>query len=75
MPPVIDRNKCNACVDKEYQRCVEHCPMDVFLGSQPGKQPIVALPDECWYENACVIDCPRQAITLRIPMPMYIPFK
>ena len=75
MPPVIDKNKCDTCKGKEYQICVEHCITDVFKGSKPGEIPVVSLPEECMYENACVIDCPHQAITLRIPLTMYVPFK
>jgi len=75
MPPVIDTDKCDACVGRDYQICVEHCITDAFMGSEPGKTPIVSHPSECWYENACVIDCPKEAITLRIPLSMYVPFK
>jgi adenylylsulfate reductase subunit B len=75
MPPIIDKTKCDGCVGREYQICREHCVTDVFLGSQQGKQPIVAYPDECFHENACVLDCPKQAIKLRIPLPMSVVYK
>jgi len=75
MPPIIDNNKCDACVGREYQICVEHCPTDVFLGSEAGKKPIIVFPDECAYENTCVLDCPKEAVTLRIPIPMTVIYK
>lgn len=75
MPPIIDTNKCNGCKGREYQICVEHCVTDVFLGSKQGEPPVIAYPDECFYENACVRDCPMQAIKLRIPLPMTVVYK
>lgn len=75
MPPVINLNKCTGCKGKEYQICVEHCVTDVFLGSEQGKPPIIKYPDECFHENACVLDCPVQAITLRIPLEMTVVYK
>ena len=75
MPPIIDKTKCDGCASRDYQLCVEHCPTDVFLGSKKGQPPNVAYPKECFYENACVLDCPKQAITLRIPLPMTVVYK
>jgi adenylylsulfate reductase subunit B len=70
MPPIIDKDKCNGC-----GKCVEICPNDVFFGSQLGEIPKVTYPDQCWHENACVNDCPKEAIVLRIPLPMMIIYK
>jgi adenylylsulfate reductase subunit B len=70
MPPIIDKDKCNGC-----GKCVEICPNDVFFGSQLGNIPKVTYPDQCWHENACVHDCPQDAIKLRIPLPMMIIYK
>jgi adenylylsulfate reductase subunit B len=68
MPPVIDENRCTGC-----GKCVEVCPSDVFWGTKKGKAPVVAYPNECWHENACVLDCPVEgAIKLRVPLPMMI---
>lgn len=70
MPPIINKDICTGC-----GKCVEICPSDVFWGSKKGEVPIVAYPDECWHESACVMDCPVEAITLRIPLPMMVLYK
>jgi adenylylsulfate reductase subunit B len=49
--------------------------MDVFYGSEKGEIPIIAYPDECWHENACVNDCPEDAIELRIPLSMMVIYR
>ena len=67
MPPIIDKDKCNGC-----GICVEICPTDVFFGSGKKQVPVVAYPDQCWHENACVHECPKGAIKLRIPLPMMV---
>ena len=70
MPPIINEKRCNGC-----GICVTHCPMDVFYGSEKGEIPIIAYPDECWHENACVNDCPEDAIELRIPLSMMVIYR
>jgi adenylylsulfate reductase subunit B len=71
MPPVIDQDKCTKC-----GKCVEVCPTDVFFGSKKGEYPTVMYPDECWHENACVLDCPVEgAIRVRIPLSMMMIYK
>lgn len=68
MPPVINKDTCIGC-----GKCVEVCSADVFWGTEEGKVPVVAYPNECWHENACVLDCPvKGAIKLRVPLPMMI---
>jgi adenylylsulfate reductase subunit B len=67
MPPIINKDICTGC-----GKCIEVCPSDVFWGSKKGEIPLVAYPDECWHESACVMDCPVEAITLRIPLPMMV---
>jgi adenylylsulfate reductase subunit B len=70
MPPIIDKDKCNGC-----GRCVEICPTDVFFGSEKKKIPVVTYPDQCWHENACVRECPKEAIKLRLPLPMMLIYR
>ena len=68
MPPIINETECTSC-----GICTEHCPQDVFFGSEKKKPPVVTYPEECWHCNACVLDCPAPgAIRLRIPAPMLI---
>ncbi len=70
MPPVIDNDKCNSC-----GTCVDICSSDVFFSSKEGEIPTVSYPDECWHCNACVLDCPVEAVTLRIPLPAMLLYK
>lgn len=65
MPPVIDQEKCNGCI-----KCAQICCMDVFGPAEPKKVPEIRYAEECWHCNACVLDCPSGAITLRFPLPL-----
>lgn len=64
MPPVINKKDCIAC-----GICVEICPVQVFRQPESQKPPIVKFPQECWHCNACVLDCPQNAISLKVPLP------
>jgi adenylylsulfate reductase, subunit B len=70
MPPIINRDLCNGCC-----RCIDICPTDVFFKTDNEGIPLVTYPDQCWHENACVHDCPKNAIKLRIPLPMMVIYK
>jgi adenylylsulfate reductase, subunit B len=70
MPPTINKNLCTGC-----GKCVDVCPSDVFCGTEKGEIPVVNYPGECWHEGACVMDCPVQAVSLRIPLPMMVLYK
>jgi NAD-dependent dihydropyrimidine dehydrogenase PreA subunit len=68
VPPIIDRNLCNLC-----GICHRVCPQDVFSFEQKAKTPpAVAYPRECWYCGACVVDCPKEAVSLALPLPLHI---
>lgn len=63
MPPVIDREKCNAC-----GICDAHCPLDVLYLDDDFLD--VRYPDECWHCGACRQDCPTGAVTIEFPLIM-----
>ncbi len=65
MPPIIDEQACSRC-----GTCVEICPTDVFINTADKEIPFAKYGEECWHCNACVLDCPEKAISLRIPLPM-----
>ena len=66
MPPIIDRGLCSAC-----GICEDICPGDVI--AMVDEQPKLAYPDECFHCGACLLDCPEEAISYRIPLPMILP--
>lgn len=70
MPPVIDKSKCKSC-----GICADICSEDVFFSSKEKEIPVVTYPEECWHCNACVMDCPTEAIKLRVPLPMMVCYK
>jgi adenylylsulfate reductase subunit B len=68
MPPIIDRALCNFC-----GTCYEVCPQDVFSFDKKQKAPpAIAYPGECWHCGACVVDCPKGAVSLELPLPLHI---
>ena len=70
-PVVFNEEVCNGC-----NKCVDICPMDILVAnSQKGKPPIVAYPDECWYDGNCLFQCPlrdKGAIRIVVPLPMRV---
>jgi len=70
MPPILEKDRCTAC-----GHCVDICPMDVFYGSADSNVPVITYPEECWHCNACVMECPAEALSLRIPLPATVLFK
>ena len=64
-PVIFSPEICNGC-----NRCVEICPLDVFIPNpEKGKPPIILYPEECWYGGCCVEECPRSgAIRLNHPL-------
>ena len=61
MPPWVNEEQCVGC-----GICIEICPLDVL--KRENDKAIVKYPEECWHCRACVMDCPRQAITIRYPL-------
>ncbi|UCC16590.1 MAG: ferredoxin family protein [Dehalococcoidales bacterium] len=52
--PVNFTEQCTGC-----NRCVEVCPIDVYIpNKEKGKPPVILHPDECWYCGTCVNECP-----------------
>jgi len=63
VPVVVDESKCvTGC-----HICVESCPVDC-LSIDLSKGKAHMQHDDCWYCLACEIDCPNDAITVKIPV-------
>ena len=62
VPVVVDEESCI----KGCHICIDSCPIDCLSVSPlTGKAHMQF--DECWYCLACEIDCPKDAITVKIP--------
>ena len=63
VPVVVDEEKCiTGC-----HVCVESCPVDCLaIDAAKGKSHMKY--DDCWYCLACEVDCPTNAITVKIPV-------
>jgi NAD-dependent dihydropyrimidine dehydrogenase PreA subunit len=63
VPVVVDRSACvTGC-----HICVESCPVDCLaIDAVAGKAYMKH--DDCWYCLACELDCPNDAITVKIPL-------
>ncbi len=62
----------NADICVGCNRCVEICPLDVFIPNpKKGAPPIVLHPEECWLCGVCVTECKNKgAIRFNYPMPL-----
>jgi adenylylsulfate reductase subunit B len=75
MPPEIDYAKCIAC-----GTCVNVCAEDVFFGTKgfgkiKDQKPEVTYPEACYHCCLCVRECPAEAIGLRTPLAMHVPYR
>jgi NAD-dependent dihydropyrimidine dehydrogenase PreA subunit len=62
VPVIVDEGKCiSGC-----HVCVESCPVDC-LAINPTTRKSHMKFDDCWYCLACEVDCPTNAITVKIP--------
>jgi ferredoxin len=57
---------CEPCVDCKYTDCVEVCPVECFY---EGEKMLYIHPDECIDCEACVPECPVDAIFLDDNVP------
>lgn len=62
VPVVVDESKCVA----GCRICIDSCPVDCLAVDPKTNKSHMAF-DECWYCLACEIDCPKDAITVKIP--------
>lgn len=70
-PIVFNEATCDGC-----NMCVNVCLMEILeRNPEKGKPPIVKYPDECAYDGACWMLCPRRekgAIKVVPPLPMRV---
>ncbi|WP_437626184.1 4Fe-4S dicluster domain-containing protein [Sorangium sp. So ce1151] len=62
LPVVVEEASCI----KGCRICIDSCPVDC-LAVNPATGKAHMAYDECWYCLACEIDCPKEAITVKIP--------
>jgi NAD-dependent dihydropyrimidine dehydrogenase PreA subunit len=61
-PVVVDEERCiSGC-----HVCVESCPVDC-LAIETERRKAYMKFDDCWYCLACEVDCPTNAITVKMP--------
>lgn len=62
VPVIVDAAACiTGC-----HICIDSCPVDC-LSVSPVTGKAHMQFDECWYCLACEVDCPKDAITVKIP--------
>lgn len=65
MPMYINGEKCSGC-----NHCVEICPEDVYVPGSKGQTPSIKYPEECYHCGACMMDCPKECIEIRLPLAL-----
>jgi NAD-dependent dihydropyrimidine dehydrogenase PreA subunit len=63
VPVVVNADRCI----KGCHICIDSCPVDC-LSVSPVTGKAHMQFDECWYCLACELDCPKDAITVKIPL-------
>lgn len=63
LPVKIDYQKCTGC-----RICYENCPMDVFGWDEELNMPRVTHACDCWFEGVCMMECPKRAIDISLPL-------
>ena len=54
-PVTFDPDLCIGC-----NICVDVCQVDIMLPNpEEGLPPMIAYPEECWYDGSCVAACPE----------------
>ena len=72
IPIIFDSGICNGC-----NKCVYVCVENILLPNpEKGKPPIVTYPGECYYDGACIEECPHPgAIKMRHPLMQRVRYK
>ena len=63
---VINDKRCNGCAHFTQPKCVDICPGDVLYLNEKEKASCYDSTD-CWDCFACVKECPRNALSIRLP--------
>ena len=67
----IDETICIGC-----NACANICRTQTIMpNAEPGKPPVLAYPDECWYCACCVEACRTGALRMNLPINQRIFFK
>ena len=64
MTAEFDRERCTGC-----GRCYELCPLDVIAWEEG--RPFVKYPDECQLCFICQVECPVEAVKVKIPIAFW----
>lgn len=67
----IDETLCVGC-----NSCANICRTQTIIpNAEPGKPPVLAYPDECWYCACCVEACRTGALRMNLPINQRIFYK
>ena len=73
MPPIINITKCQRNgKNPKCLICVSYCPGDVIHIDEEKKIPMVIYPDECCHCGNCRMSCPKNAISISLPLGMLV---